>query len=1071
MKKRILSILLALALLCTLVPAAVVPASAETTSGTCGANLTWTFDSSTGTLTIQGSGQMTYYGRGTAPWYDLKDSIKRITIGNGVAGIGTYAFYRCFSLTSVTIPDSLTRIGSNAFNECISLTSVTLPNSVTSIGLSAFYGCTALTDVTIPDSVTSIGEETFEQCTSLARVTIGNSVRSIGYAAFFSCTSLTSVTIPESVTSIGNAAFSTCTSLTSVTIGSGVTSIGSNAFYRCTALTSITIPESVTSIGESAFGRGDSLTKITVASGNQNYSNDSHGFLYNKDKTELVQCPGGFSGSYAIPDGVVSIGTYAFYHCSSLTSVTIPSGVTSIGSNAFYDSRSLTSVTIPDSVTNIETSAFSYCTALLSIMIPNSVASINYGTFDGCTSLRSVTIGNSVTSIDNYAFNGCSSLTSVTIPASVASIGYGAFRSCSSLTSVTLPNGMTSIGENAFYECTSLTSVTIPSSVTSIGANAFYHCSSLTSVTIPNGVTSIDYSTFSGCTSLTSVTIPNGVTSIGNYAFAGCSSLTSVTISSGVTSIGSGAFKSCGFLTSVTIPDGVTSIGADAFEGCSSLTSVFIPDSVTSIGNDVFYNCSFGLVIYGVAGSAAQTYANNNGISFVSLAAPMITEHPKSAAAALGSSVTFQVIATGAPLNYQWQYKRSGATAWTDWSGKTEATLAVTAGSNNGWQYRCVVANPLGTVTSNAATLTVVSKPAITTQPTNASVALGKTATFKVVASGSGLSYQWQYLRAGTTAWTNWSGKTSATLSVTAGSNNNGCRFRCVVKNSAGSVNSNAAQLTITNAAPVIQTQPANASAALGKTATFKVVAAGAGLSYQWQYKRAGETTWINWSGKTAAVLTVTAGSNNNGCRFRCVVKNSYGTVTSNAAQLTITNAAPVIDTQPSNASAALGKTATFKVVAAGSGLSYQWQYKRAGATSWTNWSGKTEATLTVTAGSNNNGCRFRCVVKNSYGTVTSNAAQLTITNAAPVIDTQPSNASAALGKTATFKVVAAGSGLSYQWQYKRAGASSWTNWSGKTSATLTVTAGSNNNGCRFRCVVKNAYGTVTSSAATLTVK
>ena len=664
------------------------------------------------------------------------------------------------------------------------------------------------------------------------------------------------------------------------------------------------------------------------------------------------------------------------------------------------------------------------------------------------------------------------SIKKVTIGNSVTSIGYGAFKDCTSLTNVTIGSSVTYIGDYAFCDCESLTSVTIPNSVTSIGVVTFSDCTSLTSVTIPNSVTSIGSYAFDSCYSLTNVTIGSSVTSIGDDAFRYCSSLTSVTIPDSVTSIGGYAFSGCTSLTSVSIPSSVTIILPYAFSGCESLTSVTIPDSVTVIGRGAFDRCRSDLVIYGVACSAAETYANDNNISFVALAAPKITTQPKSATVAIGQSVTFRVAATGGALSYQWQFKKSGATSWTNWSGKTEATLVVTAGSNNnGCRFRCVVKNSYGTVTSNAAQLTIPdAPPAIQTQPSNASAALGKTATFKVVATGSNLTYQWQYKRAGATSWTNWSGKTEATLVVTAGSNNNGCRFRCVVKNSYGTVISNAARLTITNAAPVIDTQPSNASASLGKTATFKVVAAGSGLSYQWQYKRAGSSSWTNWSGKTEATLVVTAGSNNDGCQYRCVVKNSYGSVTSNAATLTVVTK-PTITTQPSNASCALGKTVTYKVVATGKSLSYQWQYKRAGATSWTDWSGKTSATLSVTAGSNNNGCRFRCVVKNIAGSVTSNAAQLTITNAKPAIQTQPSNASAALGKTATFKVVAAGSGLSYQWQYKRAGASSWTHWSGKTAATLTVTAGSNNNGCRYRCVVKNAYGTVTSSAATLTVK
>ena len=457
---------------------------------------------------------------------------------------------------------------------------------------------------------------------------IADGVTRIGDHAFYNCTSLTSVTIPDSVTSIGDHAFEGCTSLTSVTIPNSVTSIGRSAFSHCTSLTSVTIPGSVTSIGLYAFTSCTSLTGIWVAEGNSHYSSDASGVLFDKNMTDLIQCPGKFFGAYTIPDSVASIGAYAFSDCTSLTSVTIPTSVTSIGRSAFEDCSSLTSVTIPDSVTSIGAWAFRDCTSLTSVTIPNSVTSIGNGAFGWCKSLTGVTIPDSVTSIGEYAFAYCTSLTSVTIPDSVTSIGEYAFRDCTSLTSVTIPNSVTSIGEHAFTSCTSLTSVTIPDSVTSIGRSAFSHCTSLTSVTIPGSVTSIGLYAFTSCTSLTGIwvaegnshyandasgvlfdkgmtaliqcpggfsgayTIPDNVTSIGESAFEDCASLTSVTISDSVTSIGDWAFYNCKSLTSVTIPDSVTSIGDNAFEDCSSLTSVTIPDSVTSIGNAAFRDCS-----------------------------------------------------------------------------------------------------------------------------------------------------------------------------------------------------------------------------------------------------------------------------------------------------------------------------------------------------------------------------------------------------------------------------------------------------------------------------------------------
>ena len=196
----------------------------------------------------------------------------------------------------------------------------------------------------------------------------------------------------------------------------------------------------------------------------------------------------------------------------------------------WYDCKSyIKYVSLPDGITSIGEWAFRDCSGLTSIEIPNRVTSIGSDAFDGCSGLTSVTIGNRVTSIGNTAFSYCTGLTSVTIPNSVTSIGDYAFYECYHLTSVTIGNSVTSIGSSAFGGCSSMTSVTIPSSVTIIGEGAFLLCKGLTSVTIPNSVTSIGGSVFSGCSGLTSVTIGNSVTSIGDKAFKDCSGLTSVT--------------------------------------------------------------------------------------------------------------------------------------------------------------------------------------------------------------------------------------------------------------------------------------------------------------------------------------------------------------------------------------------------------------------------------------------------------------------------------------------------------------------------------------------------------------
>ncbi len=369
MKKKLTSVLLAIALLLTFIPISAVSVSAANSGGD------YAYTVSDGKTTITD-----YTGSGGVI------TIPSTLGGYPVTSIGKSAFSGCDSLTSVTIGDSVTSIGDYAFYHCDSLTSVTIGDSVTSISDYAFYGCHNLTSVTIGDSVTSIGYGAFHYCDSLTSVTIPDSVTSIGISAFRDCSSLTSVTIPDSVTSIGGSAFSSCYSLTSVYItdvaawcGINFSSTTSNPFYYAHNLylngelvTELTIPDSVTRIGYGAFFDCDSLTSVTI------------------------------------PDSVTSIGKYAFYNCDSLTSVTIGDSVTSIGDYAFYSCGSLTSVTIPDSVTSIGDYAFYKCYQLTDVWYTGSETDRNAITIGFGNSCLNDAVWHYNTCADEHSFtNDC----------------------------------------------------------------------------------------------------------------------------------------------------------------------------------------------------------------------------------------------------------------------------------------------------------------------------------------------------------------------------------------------------------------------------------------------------------------------------------------------------------------------------------------------------------------------------------------------------------------------------------------------------------------------------------------
>ena len=367
-----------------------------------------------------------------------------------------------------------------------------------------------------------------------------------------------------------------------------------------------------------------------------------------------------YSGNITIPASfvyndvtynVVSIGSYAFYNCSSPLTVIISNGITTIADQAFQRCTGLTSVTIPNSVTYIGSGAFDRCTSLYSVSIPNSVTTVGdfafaglnltsmtinksdcstmylwFGdsSFNNATSIENIIIGPNVSSIcgeinvalglesiqvdeNNGKYdsrNNCNAIIETStrtlvagckttaIPNDVVAIGKSAFSECKGMTSITIPNSVTSIGQSAFYGCASLTSIELPNSITTIGQGAFSGCTGLNSFTIPSKVTSIMNRTFLGCSNLSAITIPSKVTTIGEEAFSQCSSLSAIEFTGTITSIGKRAFGYCTALESIVLPEGLTRINDNIFQLCTNLTSVTIPSSITSIGNNPFYGCN-----------------------------------------------------------------------------------------------------------------------------------------------------------------------------------------------------------------------------------------------------------------------------------------------------------------------------------------------------------------------------------------------------------------------------------------------------------------------------------------------
>ena len=359
MKKRLLSMILALSMMLTILPVNAITAWAENgktiQSGNCGNNVTYDLTQNnddttnpTYTLTIKGNGEMADFKEsdmeGRAPWIAQKEKITAVTIENGVTYVGAYAFDHCKKLTQITIHAQLNSIGKGAFRDCEGLTSIEIPKTVTSIGASAFSGCKGLSNIEIPETVVSIGGAAFDGCTGLTSIKIPATVTSIKEYTFNECSNLKNVEIPQGVVSIGECAFSECGILESIKIPQNVTSIGEYAFFGCKTLTSIEIPAKVTSISKGILSQCSNLKDVEILG------------------------------------AVTSIGDNAFMSCGNLTDIKIPDTVTSIGKNAFYMSG-LTSIKIPNTVTSIGENAFYQCSSLAKIEMPANMPSISQDAF------------------------------------------------------------------------------------------------------------------------------------------------------------------------------------------------------------------------------------------------------------------------------------------------------------------------------------------------------------------------------------------------------------------------------------------------------------------------------------------------------------------------------------------------------------------------------------------------------------------------------------------------------------------------------------------------------------------
>ena len=961
--------------------------------------------------------------------------------------------------TSYTVPSEVTVIGKNAFARCASLAKILLPSGLRQIEDGAFYGDSGLTSLTIPSAVKSIGSNAFRSATGIKTLTLEARKPSVGSGAFSGagiirilyagsttewadanmsdvfgtsvkvyygmsgfCVendvlvsytgSAESVSVPGFIVRIESDAFHDRNSMKSITLPTSLKYIGQSAFDGCTSLERVTIPSSVVSIEKWAFDNCRSLKKISVISDNKYYS-ASGGVLYNKDKSELLRCPPALeSESFTVPSAVTLIGDSAFATCSGLTKVTIPEGVVTIDHYAFDQCAKLAGVTIPASVRTIGKYAFRADKSLVSVNLRAISPAVGTGAFLNAPVAKVVYAGSQTQW--NAAGLG-------DVFGSSATVYYGSsdfdidgttlvsYKGKAS--SVVIPDNVTKIGSRAFYGCTGVKSVTLPDGLTAIGESAFAGCTSLTAMNIPASVTKIENWAFDGCSALKAFSVPAGSKTFASYdgalynkaktkllRYPAGKSGSVVTFPATVKIIGDSAFSSCPNIKYVALPYGLTTVERYAFDQCVRLATVKLPSTTATVG----------------------VYAFRANIRLKTV-----------------------VIYAKAP-------SVSGNAFLSD-----SVTTVCYAGSKSQWDSSKIPA----VFDGSPAVYCDYKIPKITLQPKSRNTVAGKNFTLSVGATGSGLKYQWYFMKAGQTAWNKWNGRTRATETVTPNDTWNGMRIYCKITDVAGdTVSSSVATIKLTKGV-VVTAQPKSVTAEKGKKITLSVKATGDGLKYQWYFMKKTQTAWSLWKGHTSSSENVLPNDTWDGIRLYCLIKDAYGDWVKTDV-ITVTLRTPLrITAQPKSRTVKKGSQTTLSVKATGDGLKYQWYFQKKGQTSWTLWNGRTRASETVTPNDTWDGIQLYCLIKDKYGaSVKSGAAKICLGTPLAIM-TQPTNKTASQGETITLSFRAQGTGLKYQWYYMKKGQTSWTLWKGHTHDAEKVAPNATWDGIRLYCLVTDVSG------------
>ena len=664
----------------------------------------------------------------------------------------------------------------------------------------------------------------------------------------------------------------------------------------------------------------------------------------------------------------------------------------------------------------------------------SNVSNMSY-MFDNCSVLRTLDVnGFDTSNVTNMSamFDNCSGLRTLDVSrfdtSNVTNVGF-MFNSCSSLQTLDVSGFDTSNVTNMhamFNSCSSLQTLDVSgfdtSNVTDMNT-MFYGCSSLQDLDVSRFDTSNVrhmVGMFGGCRNIQTLEVSGfNTTNVTDMSrmFKICSNLRTLDVSrfntSNVTGM-SEMFSGCSSIQKLDVSNfDISNVNAmdKLFNGCTSLQrldlSSFDMDWVKDASNmlSISWNAKLLVILTPINVQETvflpYTFVDSSGTEYNSLPEGLsesirltkkgadipvdleILSLSDDCYGANGTQASFHIDAQGSStVSYQWQYKLAGSNEWNT-SGQASAKTAdytfELQPSYDNMQVRCIISDEYGfEVISETRNVNVF---ALTSQPTDAVAADGQMVAFNVTAIGQGLKYQWYYKRPNA-SWRKVivEGYNASSLPITGGEKNNGTSYRCVITDSVGnSITSSSAKITVVANLQIINLSE-DFYGKVGTNASFHIDAVGKGnLTYQWQYKLAGETRWRTpsiASAKTTDYVFKLRTSYEN-IQVRCIVKDEAGnTCTSDVRKANVF----AVTQQPNHVFAELGENVTFSVEGIGQNLTYQWYYRRLdGGWKKVIVAGYNTATLTITAQIKNNGSQYRCYVYDGLGNLIKSQAAMLI--------------------------------------------------------------------------------------------